>query len=70
MCIADLLEKPTSKKYVFVNPIKYYQPLWKNETKLLKLHAQLTYKQKAKNNITNTLTASLKAWLAKFINRN
>ena len=55
---ANLLEKQTSKKiYLFVTPGKYYLPLWrKNETTLLKLHAQLTCKQlKTKNNITSTL---------------
>ena len=42
---ANLLEKQTSKNiYLFINPGKYYLPIWKNETTLLKLHAQLTYK--------------------------
>ena len=42
---ANLLEKQTSKKYIFfINPGKYYLLLWKNDTTLLKLHAQLTYK--------------------------
>ena len=45
---ANLLEKNGYKKiYVFINPGKYL-PLWKDETTLLKLHAQLTYKQNAK----------------------
>ena len=43
--LANLLEKQTSHKHIFlINPCKYYLPLWKNDTTLLKLHAQLTYK--------------------------
>ena len=35
---ANLLEKQTSKNiYIFINPGKYYLPLWKNERTLLKL---------------------------------
>ena len=56
---ANLLEKTGHKKiYVFINPGKYL-PLWKDETTLLKLHAQLTYKQNAKKNITNKLCSSV-----------
>ena len=46
----NLLEKQTSKKkYFFINPGKYYLPIWKDETTLIKMHAQLTYKQMKKN---------------------
>ena len=59
MQFANLLEKTGYKKiYVFINPGKYL-PLWKDETTLLKLHAQLTYKQNAKKNITNKLCSSV-----------
>ena len=35
------LEKQTSKKiYFFINPGKYYLPIWKDKTTLLKMHAQ------------------------------
>ena len=53
---ANLLEKQTSKEICFfVNPGKYYLPLWKNETTLPKLHAQLTYKQNEKQYYKHTL---------------
>ena len=78
----SLLEKQTSKKiFIFINLGKYYLPLWKNETTLLKLHPQLTYKQNEKQYyiVTHFVvllscvvvfnTAGLKSWLAKFINR-
>ena len=45
----------TREKIVFVNPGKYYLPLWKNETTPLKLHAQLTYKQNEKQYYKHTL---------------
>ena len=57
--VANLLETTVYKKiYVFINPGKCYLPLWKDETTLLKLHAQLTYKE-MKNNITNKLCSSV-----------
>ena len=45
------------KKLFFINPSKYYLPLWKNEQTPLKLHALPTYKQNEKQfiNFTNTL---------------
>ena len=47
------------KIYIFfINPGKYYLPIWKDESTLLKIHAQLTYKQIEKN-IANTLFSSL-----------
>ena len=55
---ANLLEKPKSKKiniFFFINPGKYYVPIWKEETNLLKIHAQLTYKQNEKQYFKHTL---------------
>ena len=59
MLFVNLLETTVYKKiYVFINPGKYL-PLWKDETTLLKLHAQLTYKQNEKKNIINKLCSSV-----------
>ena len=53
---ANLLEKQTSKKYIFyINPGKYNLQIWKVETTLLKMHAQLTYKQNEKQYYKHTL---------------
>ena len=81
MQFANLLEKQTSKKiYFFINPGKYYLPIWKDETTLIKMHAQLTYKQneKKKKIYKHTLQFSLVVLLfycrseklTKFINWN
>ena len=53
---ANLLEKQTSKKiYFFINPGKCYLPIWKDEMTLLKMHAQLTYKQNEKQYYKHTV---------------
>ena len=54
---ANLVEKQTSKKYIyfFINPGKYNLSIWKFETTLLKMHAQLTYKQNEKQYYKHTL---------------
>ena len=44
------------RKYIFfINPGKYFLPGWIDETKLLKLHAQLTYKQETQYTIFLTM---------------
>ena len=39
----------------FENPGKHYLLIWKNETTLLKMHTQLTYKQNEKQYYKHTL---------------
>ena len=43
----------------FINPGKSYVPIWKDETTLLKMHAELTYKQNEKQYFKHTLQFSL-----------
>ena len=43
----------------FINPGKSYVPIWKDETVLLKMHAELTYKQNEKQYFRHTLQFSL-----------
>ena len=40
--------------YYFINPGKYFLPVWKVETTLLKMHVQLTYKQNEKQYYKHT----------------
>ena len=53
---ANLLEKQTTQKnFFYINPGKCYLPIWKDRTTLLKMHAQLTYKQNEKQYYKHTL---------------
>ena len=55
---ANLLEKQTSKKYIFYKSTgKYNLPIWKVETTLLKMHTQLTYKQNEKQYYKHTCSS-------------
>ena len=45
----------SKKIYIFLYPGKYYLPIWKDETTLIKMHAQLTYKQNEKKYYKHTL---------------
>ena len=53
--LADLhLQFAECLKLFVINPSKYYLPLWKDQTTLLKLHPQLTYKQNEKQYYKHT----------------
>ena len=59
MQFANLLEKQTSKKNIFLNPGNFFLPLSKDETTPLKLHVQLTHKQNENQYYKHTLKFSL-----------